>query len=108
VFVCSWYLSIGADGYARNCLGDPLRALASRHLMLGLYAGPDWDIKEAKLHKVRGALMMGSDCPGGGVARKMTQMAYEAAGIPMFLIDPVWDEETVKAEVSHFIETRLA
>lgn len=108
VFVCSWYLSIAADGYARNCLGDPMRALAGRHLMLGLYTGPDWDIYQAKQHGVNGALMMASDCPGNGVARKLTQMAYEQAEVPMFLIEPTWDEETIRSRVSSFIETRLA
>lgn len=108
VFVTSWYLSIGADGYARKYQDDPLRALASRNLFLGLYAGPDWDLKEAALHKVKGAIMMSAHCASDGVARKMTKLAYEAAGIPMCLIDSSWTTEKVRSEVSNFIDTHFS
>ncbi len=107
VFVCSWYLSPGADCYARKVIDDPLRALAGRHVFLGIYAGPEWDIKEGRLHGVQGAVMMSANCPSGGVARKMHKLAYEAAGIPMCLVDSSWDAEKIKDEVARFIETRL-
>ncbi len=108
VFVCSWYLSIASDGYARYPInGDPLRAIASRQVFLGLYAGPGWDIKEAKLHQCNGAVMVKAVCPNDGVARELNRQAFEAAGIPMLLIDPEAGSEGIRAALSNFIEKRL-
>ncbi|MFC1819482.1 2-hydroxyacyl-CoA dehydratase [Thermodesulfobacteriota bacterium] len=108
VFVASLYLSVGADGYARNYLDDPLRALAGRHLFLGLYAGPDWDINEARRHGADGAVMMGVGiCPSAHGVLKTTKLAYEASGIPLLFIEPPWTEEKVRSEITDFIETRL-
>ncbi|MFC1532686.1 2-hydroxyacyl-CoA dehydratase [Thermodesulfobacteriota bacterium] len=107
VFVCSIYISVGADGYARNCLDDPLRALASRHVFLGLYAGPEWEINEARRHNVKGAVMLEGSCPSPHGVRRMTKMAYKKAGIPILLIRPPLSEEKVIAEISSFIETLL-
>ncbi len=109
VFVCSWYLSIASDGYPRSVLGDPLRALAGRHLFLGLYEGPDWDIKEAKHHHVNGSLLMEANCHAhaGGTPRLLSKLAFEKAGIPMLLISSAWSADQTRDEVSRFIETRL-
>ncbi len=109
VFVCSVYLSIAADGYARTILNnDPLRALASKHLFLGLYTGPEWDLKEARLHNVSGALVFDYDCPFRiNFGRVMYKQAYEKAGIPLFVIPRSWDADTQKTEISKWIETRL-
>ena len=112
-FVCSIYLSIAADGYTRKILNnDPLRALASRHVFLGL--GDDtWLVKEAKLHGVNGAIqMVGKNCKAY-MRAPLTQMAFERAGIPALSIpcDNVdarqWDEEKIRSLVSIFIEERL-
>ncbi|MBA7695145.1 hypothetical protein ES703_103767 [subsurface metagenome] len=114
VFVCSIYLSIAADGYARDLLNDPLRALASRHLSMGEHLRqPDWLVKEAKLHKVSGAVMIVSESCIRDVGRKFTKIAFENAGIPLLSIyaDVVdareWDDEKIKAQVSKFIEERI-
>lgn len=108
VFVSSWYPSLAADCYPRNIINnDPLRAIASRSVFLGLYAGPEWDIKEAKLHQCDGAVMLDPPCPMGGFAREMTRQAFDAAQVPMLLIRPSWDPETTKVKVSDFIETYL-
>ncbi len=114
VFVCSIYLSIAADGYARDCLNDPLRALASRHLSMGEHLRqPDWLVKEAKLHKVNGAVMIVAENCIRDVGRRFTQIAFEDAGIPLLTIyaDVVdareWDDDKIKSQVSSFIEERL-
>ncbi|MFC1820803.1 2-hydroxyacyl-CoA dehydratase [Thermodesulfobacteriota bacterium] len=109
VFVCSWYLSIAADGYARNPLNDPLRALAGKHLFLGLVGGPDWDIHEAKHHKANASFLLEAKCnmSAAGIDRKLTKLAFEDAGIPMLLISTDWDPDMTKSEISRFIETRL-
>jgi benzoyl-CoA reductase/2-hydroxyglutaryl-CoA dehydratase subunit BcrC/BadD/HgdB len=114
VFVCSIYLSIAADGYARDLLNDPLRALASRHITMGAYLRqPDWLVKEAKLHKASGAVMIVSKSCIRDVGRRFTQIAFENAGIPLLTIyaDVVdareWDDEKIKSQVSSFIEERL-
>ncbi|MFC1532046.1 2-hydroxyacyl-CoA dehydratase [Thermodesulfobacteriota bacterium] len=108
VFVCSVYLSISADGYPRSLLGDPLRALAGRHILLGLYTGPEWDLKEARLHRVNGALVFDYDCPlRVNYGRVMYKQAYEAAGIPLFEIPRSWNAEKQKTEISKWIETHL-
>ena len=108
IFVNSIYLSIAADGYARSVKGDPLRAVASRHVFLGLYAGTGWDLKEARTHKVDAAFMFENNCPA---ARHMnhlqTKLAFEAAGIPILLLKPNWDPARMRAEASNFIEKRL-
>jgi len=117
VFVCSIYLSIAADGYARDLLNDPLRALASRHVVgpisYGSIRDPDWLLKEAKLHKVNGAIMIVNKSCMRDVGRTFTKIAFEDAGIPLLTIyaDVVdareWDDEKVKSQVSNFIEEKL-
>jgi benzoyl-CoA reductase/2-hydroxyglutaryl-CoA dehydratase subunit BcrC/BadD/HgdB len=114
VFVCSIYLSIAADGYARDLLDDPLRALASRHLDMGEYLRqPEWLVKEAKLHKASGAVMIVNRSCIRDVGRRFIKIAFEDAGIPLLTIyaDVVdareWDDEKVKSQVSSFIEERL-
>ncbi len=119
VFVCSIYLSLAADGYARNYVYNPLRALASRHVTITEFIyHRDWLVKEAILHKVRGAVMIvAKSCirpVGGGVGNMFTIRAFEAAGIPVLPIysDVVdareWKDEEIKFQVSKFIEEKLS
>jgi benzoyl-CoA reductase/2-hydroxyglutaryl-CoA dehydratase subunit BcrC/BadD/HgdB len=117
VFVCSIYLSNAADGYARDLLDDPLRALASRHVVgsipYGWIRDPDWLLKEAKLHKVNGAVMIVNRSCIRDIGRRFTKIVFENAGIPLLTIyaDVVdareWDDEKIKSQVSSFIEEKL-
>jgi benzoyl-CoA reductase subunit B len=114
VFVCSIYLSIAADGYARDFNDSPLKALASRHLDMGDYLRQsEWLLKEARLHGVSGAVMIISRSCIRDIGRKFTQIAFEQAGIPMLPIyaDVVdareWEDEKIKNLVSDFIESRV-
>jgi benzoyl-CoA reductase/2-hydroxyglutaryl-CoA dehydratase subunit BcrC/BadD/HgdB len=117
VFVCSIYLSNAADGYARDLLDDPLRALASRNVVgpipYGWIRDPDWLLKEAKSHKVNGAVMIVNRSCIRDIGRRFTKIAFENAGIPLLTIyaDVVdareWDDEKIKSQVSNFIEERL-
>ena len=58
VFVCS-HVSVCSSRWlsAENPYDDPLRALASRQVFLGL-GGSDWHVKEAKLNKVNGVIQL--------------------------------------------------
>ena len=117
VFVCSIYLSNAADGYARDLLDDPLRALASHNVVgpipYGWIRDPDWLLKEAKLHKVNGAVMIVNRSCIRDIGRRLTKLVFEDAGIPLLIIyaDVVdareWDDEKIKSQVSSFIEERL-
>lgn len=114
VFVCSIYLSIAADGYARDINDDPLGALASRHLDMGEYLRqPEWLLKEAKLHGVSGAVMIVSRSCIRDIGRRFIKLAFETANIPLLTIyaDVVdareWDDEKIKSDVSNFIESGI-
>lgn len=107
VFVNSMYVSIAADSYARELKGDPLRALASRQILLGINS-VDWMVKEAKKHRCDGVVGMGS-----GRGPSAMCLAFEAAGIPYLELsgDNVdarnWNEEAAEAMVGEFIEKRI-
>jgi len=113
VFVCSMYLSIAADGYSRTVLhNDPLRALASRHVFLGL-GDDDWWVKEAKLHKVQGVVQMVTQSCRLSMTAPLTSLKLEDAGIPVVSIScdnvdaRAWDEDRIRTLVSGFIEERI-
>jgi benzoyl-CoA reductase/2-hydroxyglutaryl-CoA dehydratase subunit BcrC/BadD/HgdB len=118
VFVCSIYLSLAADGYARKLLNDPLRALASRHVTITEFIyHRDWLVKEAKLHQVKGAVMIISkSCirpVGGSLGNMFTIRDFKEAGIPVLPIyaDVVdareWKDEEIKFQLSKFIEEKI-
>ncbi|MBN1849558.1 MAG: 2-hydroxyacyl-CoA dehydratase [Deltaproteobacteria bacterium] len=108
-FVCSMYTGIAGDGYPRKIKDDPLRALASRHLFIGL-GDPAWLVKEAKLHQCQGAVRF----PGGSANPAPIEPAFKKAGIPLLEIpghnvdSRKWDDAKVKSLVSEFIETAAA
>lgn len=112
VFVCFVYLAAASEGYPRNVLNDPLRALASRHLFIGI-GDSVWYVKEAKLNKVNGVVQLVSKDCRESVATPLQRMAFENVGIPVLPIyaDNVdareWDDDLIKSQVSNFIETRL-
>jgi benzoyl-CoA reductase/2-hydroxyglutaryl-CoA dehydratase subunit BcrC/BadD/HgdB len=82
-------------------------------ILYGSIRDPDWLLKEAKLHKVDGAIMIVNRSCMRDVGRTFTKIAFEAAGIPLLTVyaDVVdareWDDEKVKSQVSTFIEERL-
>jgi len=83
VFVCSMYLSLAADGYIRrhDRGRDPMRALAARFVTMGdelrmpTWAGA-WNVKEAQLHGVDGAMALSDADP-------LVLRALREAGIPV-------------------------
>ncbi len=107
VFVASMYISIAADSYARDLKDDPLRALASRQILLGINS-IDWMVKEAINHGCDAAIGLGSGRGPSPMAR-----AFEKAGIPYLELhgDNVdarnWDEDEAEAIVSKFLEERV-
>jgi len=113
VFTNSMYLSIAADGYIRDSLGDPLRALASRHLYMGYcLRDPEWQLNEAKRYGVNGAVMIVASNCIDSVGFMFIKMVLEEGGIPVLPIyaDVVdareWNDEEIQAQVSRFIEER--
>jgi benzoyl-CoA reductase/2-hydroxyglutaryl-CoA dehydratase subunit BcrC/BadD/HgdB len=113
VFTNSMYLSIAADGYIRDSLNDPLRALASRHLYMGYcLRDPEWQLNEAKRYGVNGAVMIVASNCIDSVGSRFIEMVLEEGGIPVLPIqaDVVdareWDDEKIQAQVSTFIEER--
>jgi benzoyl-CoA reductase/2-hydroxyglutaryl-CoA dehydratase subunit BcrC/BadD/HgdB len=113
VFTNSMYLSIAADGYIRHSNGDPLRALASRHMFMGYcLRDPEWQLKEAKNYGVGGAVMIVASNCIDSVGNMFIAQTLEKAGIPVLPIyaDAVdareWDDEGIKTLVSKFIEER--
>jgi benzoyl-CoA reductase/2-hydroxyglutaryl-CoA dehydratase subunit BcrC/BadD/HgdB len=83
VFVWSMYLGLAADGYERRCGPgqDPLRALASRFVVMGDelrmpgWAGP-WHVEEARRHGVDAAVAIADADP-------FAVRALTDAGIPV-------------------------
>jgi benzoyl-CoA reductase subunit B len=119
VFVWSMYLALAADGYIKNQLRDPLRALAARYLNLGeqAHAPPwagEWMVHEATRYRVNGAVLLRSPSQRHQLSGNIFQrQALEAAGIPVLEItaDPTderdWNEADMRARVALFIEERL-
>lgn len=116
VFVRSNYLSLAADGYAREGGGDPLRALASRYATHGADSmhqpgpGSAWALNEAQLHRVGGAVLVGQWWGGS----RLIARDLEAAGIPVMTLEAdslgtgAMDTERLSSAVGEFIETRVA
>ena len=83
VFVWSMYLALAADGYIRDLSGgrDPLRALASRVIVMGdelrmpTWAGP-WYVHEAQSHAIDAVVALSDADP-------FVIRALRAAGLPV-------------------------
>lgn len=116
VFVRSNYLSLAADGYAREGLSDPLRALASRYATHGADSmhqpgpGSAWALHEARIHRVGGALLVGQWWGGS----RLIARDLEDAGIPVMTLDTDSlgtggkDMTTLTEAVAEFIQERVA
>lgn len=116
VFVRSNYLSLAADGYAREGLADPLRPLASRYATHGADSmhqpgpGSAWALEEARLHRVDGALLVGQWWAGS----RLIARDLEDAGIPVATLEAdslgtgTMDTEALKSAVAEFINVRIA
>ena len=112
VFTSTLYLAVAADGYQRSLKQDPLRALASRSVFLGL-GGPDWCVKEAKLNRIDGVVQLVNKSCRESLNTPLTRLALEQAGIPVLPlytdnVDPrEWDDKHIRSLVERFIEDRL-
>lgn len=114
VFVWSMYLAIAADAYLREG-EDPMRALAARFVAMPdlLHTVPwtsEWYAKEARLHRVDGAVHLTS---GSDRGQYFISHALEQAGIPVLDLDAdtvdarVWDEAAATDAVSRFLDERV-
>ncbi|OYY92108.1 MAG: hypothetical protein B7Y45_01090 [Sphingomonas sp. 28-66-16] len=121
VFVWSMYSNFLSDGYRKyfDDGGDPLRALAARHISMneqlhlpGWMA--EWIVQQARDYQADGAVMLvpiGDRMSSFGT--KICQLALERAGIPTLaltasMVDSrLWDNDAMMARVGQFIEERL-
>jgi 2-hydroxyglutaryl-CoA dehydratase, D-component len=114
VFVWSMYLAVAADAYLRYG-DDALRTLAARFAAFGdqINMPPwssEWYLKEARHNRIDGVVHLVGDALRGA---PFITRALEEAGIPVCEIDAhnvdqrAWDDDAIKARVSHFIESRV-
>jgi benzoyl-CoA reductase subunit B len=118
-FVWSMYSDFLSAGYRKYFNGDPLRALAARHISMNEqlhlpgWMG-DWILDEAKAFGAHGAVML---VPSGdrlsAYGTRLTHRALEAAGLPVLelnanMVDSrLWDDASMKAQVHEFINTKV-
>jgi hypothetical protein len=92
------YMGIAVDCYARTIQNnDPLRTLAARYMLL-FWTTPDWIAAQAKYSNCQAIVT---------VAGRRTIAAYEKYGVPLAAIHADRDDESTRAELSKFIESRL-
>jgi hypothetical protein len=113
VCVCSSFSIPPIYFFKRAILNnDPLRALASRHMLLGV-DGPELHLQEAKLHKCDAIVKYQSSKFRGAKALAETEGEFfEKAGMPFLEISGAEngmyrDDDEVRSILSNLIETRL-
>jgi benzoyl-CoA reductase subunit B len=119
VFVWSMYSDFLSAGYRKYFTGDPLRALAARHISMNEQLHlpgwmSDWIVDEAKAFGAHGAVML---VPSGdrlsAYGTRLTERALEAAGLPVLTLEAsmvdsrLWDDSAMKAKVDQFLTTRV-
>lgn len=119
VFVWSMYSNFFSDGYRKYFDGDPLRALAARHISMNEQLHlpgwmSEWIIQQAADYQADAAVML---VPigdrGASLGTKLCAMALEKAGIPTLtltasMVDArLWDNGAMIAKVSRFLEDRV-
>jgi hypothetical protein len=103
VTVACYYTGV-PDLYARNVHdGDPMRALAARHLFL-FAAGPARIVKEASDHQCDAIISVE---PNTGTYPSVERLAAEEAGIPFLAVPRDADDDEVVGLIGDFIKTRL-
>lgn len=102
VCVAPMYFSIAYEAYTRTVYNnDPLRALASRNLML-FASTPDWRLRDAKLCKCNGAVQV-----TGPSRQSQLKPTFEEAGIPFLTLPRDSDDPEIRSMLDDFIEKRL-
>ena len=118
-FVWSMYLPFAGAKYIRYNLDDPLRALASRICGMNevLHLPPwmsEWMVSEAKACGIDAAIILAPKTNRLSVSgTKLTHLALEAAGIPVFemkadMVDATdWSHDKMVDAVSAFLAERV-
>ena len=117
-FVWSMYSDFLSDGYRKYFSGDPMRALAARHISMNEQLHlpgwmSEWIVEQAKRWGVHGAVMLvpKNDRLSAFGARHTARM-LEAAGLPVVELEAnmvdsrQWDDAAMTQRVEQFIETR--
>ena len=111
VFAWSMYLPFAADGYIRDSLGDPLRALAARVSAMNeqLHQPPwvnAWMVEQARRYRIDVALMLIPEHDRfSGHGSLFAKEALEAAGVSVIevwsdMVDPrEWDRDAMVARI---------
>ncbi len=119
VFVWSMYTNFLAKGYVRYFEGDPMRALAARHISMNelLHLPPwmaDWVLHEAQemgAHGVINLVPIGDRLSANGTL--LAKKAIEKAGLPVLdisanMVDArAWDNDLMVEKVGNFIEDKI-
>ncbi|MFC1533937.1 2-hydroxyacyl-CoA dehydratase [Thermodesulfobacteriota bacterium] len=109
VCVASSFSPISINGYPREVLNnDPLRALASRHMLLFWFT-PDWVLREAKLNQCNGCVIPGPP-DWYRIGGRQNAEYFEQNGMPLIELpshSTYRDDDEVRSVLSEFIETRL-
>ena len=124
VFIWTMYLALAADQYPRfNIEANPIRALASREIMLrdGLHVYPmnaEWYVHEAEHNHIDGIVFLNQGGAGGCAdtpvaERELTIHAIRDAGYPVcsFRINalggPGWDQDSAIKQIEDFLENEV-
>ncbi len=119
VFVWSMYTNFFSDGYRKYFSGDPLRALAARHISMNeqLHLPPwmaDWIVQQARDFGAHGAVMLVPEADRmSAYGTRFAKLALEKAGIPVLelhasIVDArLWDNAKMTRQVASFIEDHL-
>ena len=119
VFVWSMYTNFLAKGYIRYFEGDPMRALAARHISMNelLHLPPwmaDWVLHEAGEMGAQGVVNLvpiGDRLSANGTL--LAKLAIEKAGLPVLdisanMVDArAWDKDQMEAKVGNFIDQNI-
>ncbi|MBN1367079.1 MAG: 2-hydroxyacyl-CoA dehydratase [Dehalococcoidales bacterium] len=99
VCIAPLYSSIAYEAYTRKIGNDPLRAMASRHLMLFNYV-PEWRLRDAKLCRCDGVI-------GVSGAYGKINTVFDGAGIPFLELPRDTDDPEIRSFIDVFIENKI-
>jgi benzoyl-CoA reductase subunit B len=118
VFVWAMYSDFLSDGYRKYFEGDPLRALAARHISMNEQLHlpgwmSDWIVEQAKRYRAHGAVMLVPQNDRlSAFGARLTAQVLERAGLPVVELEANmvdsrhWDDDAMTQRVAQFIETR--
>lgn len=99
VCIAPFYSSIACDAYTRKIGEDPMRAMASRHLMLFDYT-PEWRLRDARLCHCHGVVKVQGIYGSAGTI-------FEEAGIPFLELPREANDSETKSLLDNFLQNKI-